>query len=112
MRHYGDRVVGVVDHHEDAGLYLDARERVIESVGSCATLVAEQMLDKGVEIEPGLANILLGTVLLDTINLDTSKKRSSVKDQDIVDRLAEIAGISRYEGTTLYQAITKVPIGK
>ncbi|QRV85996.1 hypothetical protein RhiJN_14014 [Ceratobasidium sp. AG-Ba] len=37
-------VKGVLDHHNDLGLYPDAKPRVIEPSGSCASLVAHEIL--------------------------------------------------------------------
>ncbi|KAF8610024.1 DHH phosphoesterase [Ceratobasidium sp. AG-I] len=38
-------VKGVLDHHNDLGLYPDAKPRVIEPSGSCASLVVHEILD-------------------------------------------------------------------
>ncbi|KAJ1309729.1 hypothetical protein OPQ81_006494 [Rhizoctonia solani] len=37
-------VKGVLDHHNDVGLYPDAKPRVIEPTGSCASLVVHEIL--------------------------------------------------------------------
>lgn len=40
----------VLDHHADEGLYGSAKPRIIEMVGSTATLVAEQFFSAGAEV--------------------------------------------------------------
>lgn len=90
---YADAVVAVIDHHADGGLYSQAHPRLIEPVGSAATLVAETMLrDRPELINVQSATLLLGTILLDTVNLDPAAERVTAKDQTIAARLAEVAG--------------------
>ncbi|KAF9939778.1 Exopolyphosphatase [Modicella reniformis] len=81
------KVVGVIDHHEDEKLYMDATIRKLEPVGSCATLVANEyfngtfQLQQGSSWEKQVANLLLAPVLIDTVNLNP--KFGKVKDLDI-----------------------------
>ncbi len=89
---YADAVVAIIDHHADGGLYPQAKPRLIEPVGSAATLVAEAMLrDRPELINVQSATLMLGTILLDTVNLDPAAERVTAKDQSIATRLAEIA---------------------
>ena len=91
-------VAGVVDHHKDEALFNDAAVRVIEPVGSCATLVAEALLGAdAAAVRPDLATLLLGTILLDTVNLDPEAKRATDKDAAIVARLEPTATTGRKE---------------
>ncbi len=93
-----DCVSGVIDHHKDEGLFPEAAPRIIEPVGSAATLVAEAILnDSPGLLEEGTARLLLGTVLLDTVNLDPEAKRATEKDHRIVDTLLELTGADRQE---------------
>ena len=48
-------VRAVVDHHDDAARFGEARPRVVAPVGSCATLVAEMLL----ELEGGGEELVL-----------------------------------------------------
>lgn len=63
-------VRGVIDHHEDLKLHLDANPRIVETCGSCSSLVFkywyEQIgsLDKMTE----MIYLLRGAVMLDTAN--------------------------------------------
>jgi exopolyphosphatase len=74
-------VVGVVDHHADAGLFGDAAlRRVDPSAGSCCSLVAQLALEHGVALPPALATLLLGTILLDTRHFSEKAQRFSQVD--------------------------------
>jgi exopolyphosphatase len=91
-----DAVTGIIDHHKDEGGHPDLALRLIEPVGSAATLVAERMLEQEASrVEPGLAKLLLGTILLDTVNLDPLAKRATAKDAAIAARLEAICGADR-----------------
>ena len=89
-------VVEIIDHHKDEGLFTGASTRIIEPVGSAATLVAEALLAKGNQrLEQGSATLLLGTILLDTVNLDPEAKRATPKDQQVVEQLLKSTGADR-----------------
>jgi exopolyphosphatase len=91
-----DAVVGVVDHHQDEGGFADVAVRIVEPVGSAATLVAELLLRASAPaIEAPLAELLLGTILLDTVNLDPAAKRATARDAEIAARLLTICGADR-----------------
>lgn len=80
--HLGDqnpdvRVVGVIDHHEDEGLYKDtANPRIITvPTGSASSLVALYLQDKCADkVPPELATLLLCSVLIDTNGLKVGGK--------------------------------------
>ena len=93
---FASTVIELVDHHKDEGLFENAGPRMIEPVGSAATLVAEAVLDRDQSIlEQGSARLLLGTILLDTVNLDPEAKRATEKDQQIVEALTGMTGADR-----------------
>ncbi len=84
-------VVEIIDHHVDEKQFLNIAHRVIEPVGSCATLVAEQILDTAPELlDKHLIKFLFGPILLDTVNLDPSKGRCREKDIAIASRLLKL----------------------
>ncbi|PIL29014.1 hypothetical protein GSI_09062 [Ganoderma sinense ZZ0214-1] len=73
------RVVAVVDHHEDEGLYRDtAAPRLIAvPTGSCASLVTQLFAEhqSGLDdIPPELATLLLCSILIDTSGLKPGGK--------------------------------------
>jgi exopolyphosphatase len=93
-----DCVTEIIDHHKDENLFASASPRVIEPVGSAATLVAEIILNQGKDLlDEGSAKLLLGTILLDTVNLDPEAKRATPKDQQIVDKLLALTGVNRQQ---------------
>ncbi|MBU1641070.1 MAG: DHH family phosphoesterase [Proteobacteria bacterium] len=85
-------VASIFDHHHDAGEFLNAEPRLIDKVGSTATLVAEFVLqDKG-EITANGALLLSGALLLDTVNLSAKAGRSTGRDKEMAIKLLGICG--------------------
>ena len=94
--HLGDAVVEIIDHHADENRFPDLGHRVVEPVGSCATLVAGHILDACPELlDRRLAQFLLGPVLLDTVNLDPSRGRCRDKDLAVAARLLKLCALDR-----------------
>ena len=103
---YKEKVRLIMDHHEDLKLYPNALRR-IEPVGSCATLVGENLInDSGGgavgKIPGSLAALLLGTILIDTVNLDPNAGRATPRDHAVVEHLQPIADL---DTDTFYQGI-------
>ncbi len=91
------RVVEVIDHHEDEGIYPDAFQS-IASVGSCATLAAEIIFHDHREIIDTCSALLLaGTILLDTVNLDPEAGRVTPRDVAAFDLLKPFVARSQQE---------------
>lgn len=78
-------VHAVLDHHEDEQQHLDANPRVIQPVGSCASLVTLHFGDKwGAEPSENLqsvATLLLAAILIDTNGLKKGGKATSTDFQ-------------------------------
>jgi exopolyphosphatase len=75
------RVVAVVDHHDDEGLYQDtASPRVIKvPTGSCTSLVTQLLAESYPEgVPPELATLLLCGILVDTQGLKKGGKAEQV----------------------------------
>lgn len=94
---YEEKVIFIMDHHEDLKLYPNALGR-IEPVGSCATLVGEDLINGCVggaagEIPGNLAALLLGAILIDTVNLDPKAGRATPRDYAVAKHLQSIAGL-------------------
>ncbi|HAR32697.1 MAG TPA: pyrophosphatase [Desulfobacter sp.] len=99
---YKEKVMRIMDHHEDLKLYPNALRR-IEPVGSCATLVGEELIHgSGGEIPRSLAALLLGAILIDTVNLDPEAGRATPRDHEMARHLQPIAGL---ETDNFYQGI-------
>lgn len=65
-------VVGVIDHHEDEGLYQDVSPRIISPSGSCTSLVVNSNRDHQLPTE--LATLLLTAIFIDTGGLKVGGK--------------------------------------
>ena len=61
---------------------------VISPVGSCSTLVAQQIIAKSpCVLESNVASLLYGTIILDTVNFNEIAKRGTKEDLDVVEHL-------------------------
>ncbi|KAF8786403.1 protein prune homolog 2-like isoform X2 [Argiope bruennichi] len=102
------RVVQVFDHHEiDNPDKLKKMNAKVEPVGSCCTLVAEEIFNSSVSImDPQVAMLLYGTILLDTICLNETAQRVTEKDRKIIAKLETILeGVNRNE---VFETLQKV----
>ncbi|KAA1471938.1 DHH phosphoesterase [Dentipellis sp. KUC8613] len=91
------RVVAVIDHHEDEGLYTDTADPRIITVptGSCASLVARLLADAYPDSSgtpPELATLLLAAILIDTGGLKPGGKATAA-DRDAAAFLAPLSSV-------------------
>ena len=94
------------DHHKDATPALAAYKKTIEQVGSCATLIAERLIDaQAPAFDTQTAGLLIATILLDTINLEPEAGRMTSKDVEVVDRLKTYCA-DELSTDELYHAVT------
>ncbi|KAI8816451.1 uncharacterized protein EV422DRAFT_571634 [Fimicolochytrium jonesii] len=95
LERFAGRVVGVVDHHVDEGLYTDQKGdvRMVKAVGSATTLVAGEwrraLSENGNStVKPtlltGLAMLMLQAILIDTVNLVEAYGRATPEDREAV----------------------------
>lgn len=100
QKYLENRITQIVDHHaiEDPEL-INKLKTKIEPVGSCCTLVAEEIFKSNQSVmDAQVAMLLYGTILLDTICLKESAKRTTEKDKEIVSKLEDVlSGVSREE---------------
>ena len=98
----GLNVQGILDHHQDAGAYLDLpselREVAFDNVrqrplvGSACTLVAERFLRSASEfLEGDICALLMGVIAVDTRNLDPEADRGTRRDANVLDALQRLA---------------------
>ncbi|TID29987.1 hypothetical protein CANINC_001499 [Pichia inconspicua] len=60
-------VVSIIDHHDDAGEYLNANPRIVERSGSCVSLVLRELLDNhGSDMTDAERKFLASPILVDT----------------------------------------------
>lgn len=89
--HLSETVESIIDHHADEQKYPAINNKLIEVVGSNATLVAEKIFSsQKVTFSKELATLLLAPILIDTSNLK-SKEKTTQKDIEIVKKLQAIA---------------------
>lgn len=91
-----DSVVEIIDHHADGQEFPNMGRRIVQPVGSSATLVAEEILQSMPELlNERLAKFLLGPILLDSLNLNPAKGRCHDKDILMASRLLAISPLPR-----------------
>ena len=57
---------GIIDHHRDSGYAPSLPVRIIESCGSCASLVSREWLRRGGRMERKTAMLLAAAIIVDT----------------------------------------------
>jgi len=107
---YGTRVVGCVDHHADENFVSkDVQPRVIETSGSCVSLIVEhcreawdslareaKVSQDAAEADKSMALMALGVIFSDTVNL-RAKDRVTPWDVRAVEYLEEKLGGTGYD---------------
>lgn len=113
----GDKVVMIIDHHQDlcAHEHVTGESRAIAfsgdkaTAGSACSLIAERFLGSpcGKELllqdEGAVARALMGVILIDTVNLDPAAKKVTPKDLDAVKNLQDMA--PRFGLDSLFQQL-------
>ncbi len=94
---YSEKITGVIDHHRDEGLYLDAFPRIITPIGSTTTLVAQEFAKTSVEISENLAILLGATILLDTVNLAEIAGRVTDADREAAAAILPLCPLPQQE---------------
>jgi exopolyphosphatase len=85
-------IVSIFDHHEDSGAGKDAVPRVFETVASCTTLVARQMLDEleklpeEYHLPHELLELMLSAIAIDSGGLEDATETDKVVSQRILER--------------------------
>ena len=87
LEKFDSKVVSILDHHKDEECYKTASPRIIEPVGSAASLVAREFFTTGIEMSRDVAVLLGGTILLDTVNLVDGAGRVTKLDKEIAIRV-------------------------
>ncbi|GAB5360327.1 hypothetical protein AAMO2058_000617900 [Amorphochlora amoebiformis] len=103
-------VVSIVDHHVDEKEYLSttASRRNIHATGSCATLVALEILSSSVGssvVCPEIAYLLSSVILVDTCNLDPKMNKTTQKDLDALALLEKKGGVLKKDYSKLFNKI-------
>ncbi len=94
---YSHKVVCILDHHKDEGLYKNAVPRIVRTIGSTATLVAMEFSKLGVPLGQDLAILLGGAILLDTVNLSTAAGKTTDADKEVAIKILSLCSMPRQE---------------
>ncbi|XP_060558083.1 protein prune homolog 2-like [Ruditapes philippinarum] len=101
---YEDCVVQVIDHHVLERKSDDRVDVKLDFVGSCCTLVAEELLnDPDFELDDTVAQLLYGTILVDTINRSPEAGKITPRDEAVLSQLQCI--IPNVKGDNLFEDI-------
>lgn len=90
-------VTAVIDHHKDSGRFQTASPRIVEGVGSCATLATSRIENRAI------AYLLLSAIMADTAGL---KKRVTDKDVSAVRTLSETCEIEEKALANLHKKLS------
>ncbi|XP_037681963.1 exopolyphosphatase PRUNE1 isoform X1 [Choloepus didactylus] len=83
-----EAVAEVLDHRPIEQRHCPPCHVSVELVGSCATLVAERILQEAPEIlDRQTAALLHGTIILDCVNMDLQVGKATLKDKKYVEKL-------------------------
>jgi exopolyphosphatase len=97
LKQYSDRVVAIIDHHKDEGFYPAAEPRIIQTIGSTATLIAKEFRKCNVDVGRDMAILFAGTILLDTVNLDPAAHKATAADREVVAEMLPSCPMSRQD---------------
>ncbi|KAG7170570.1 Exopolyphosphatase PRUNE1-like [Homarus americanus] len=102
--HLDPDIVFIIDHRKlERTAVSVSGGMVVEPVGSCCTLVTEQILDKDSSVlkDNTIASLLYGTIVLDTVNFNEAAKKMTPKDvridrvfQDLVEAKTNVSGLT------------------
>lgn len=101
-------VISILDHHTLEWPNPESVKDgvVIDMVGSCATLVTEDILKRLPEIlESTVVSLLYGTIILDTVNLSEAAKRVTEKDIEMCRQLESCLSPSP-DSTKIFKELT------
>ena len=90
------KILEIIDHHRLGGLTTSAPIYIRqEPVGSTATIVANLIFHRGVELEPKIAGVLMSAIVSDTLLFRSPT--ATPLDKETALKLAAIAGIEDVE---------------
>ncbi|ESO95061.1 hypothetical protein LOTGIDRAFT_81753, partial [Lottia gigantea] len=97
-------VVKVIDHRPISKQWPTSVECIIEPVGSCCTLIAEEVVGNPDFPFDGIVNVLLyGTILIDTINMSPEAGKTTDKDTLMIHKLEDTLEEMGVDRDTLYE---------
>lgn len=85
-----DKVIGVIDHHDDEGLYKSADPRLVTKNGSCSSLVYTWWnktlngLNGSIASDAALNELALAPLLIDTSNMKSKVEAHDTEAYDLI----------------------------
>lgn len=86
-------VTAIIDHHHDQDAFPDATPRIINEVGSTATLIAELAFVDNKELDHPAALLLSSAILMDTVNLNDAAGRCTERDREMAEKLLALCKV-------------------
>ncbi|XP_012216865.2 exopolyphosphatase PRUNE1 [Linepithema humile] len=89
-------VIAIIDHRPlDPAWSWSNVSLNIETVGSCSTLVARNVLQKNPDIlDAQLSSLLRGPILVDTYNMSKEAGRATATDIDVLNAIEKLGGLT------------------
>lgn len=88
-------VSAIIDHHQDENVFLQANPRVIQTCGSCSSLVFDYWNSVNTPgIDSSIVELLLGPLLIDTLNTSLKVEQGDVSAVQNYKEILENAGYS------------------
>lgn len=72
-------IVGIIDHHQDEKLFFEADPRIVQTAGSCSSLVAQYWMNQGIQLDKDVVKLLLAPLVIDTRNLTSRVEKVDVE---------------------------------
>lgn len=86
-----NRVVGVLDHHDDEGYYKSANPRIVQKTGSCSSLVVNfwNRQLSGLPKDRGLLQLACAPLLVDTANMTSKVEQPDLDSFEVLKSLGQ-----------------------
>ncbi|RXG52663.1 Protein prune-like protein [Armadillidium vulgare] len=79
---------------------------IVEPVGSCSTLVTNEIVKNNSEaLDEDLSNLLYGTILVDTVNLSETANRTTTKDVEMIEFLEKFLNIGKAKRSAVFEEL-------
>ncbi|MBD3248136.1 manganese-dependent inorganic pyrophosphatase [Candidatus Falkowbacteria bacterium] len=85
-------IVEILDHHKMNFSYDQPIEITVKPWGASCSIIAHKFFENNIDIDKGLALLMLGAVLVDTVI--TKSPTSTDMDKQMIEKLSEIAEIA------------------
>ena len=102
-----DKVVAIIDHHKDDGGFPHVQPRMIQTVGSCSSLIVSMFQKTDTKIPKHVAKMLLSAIIMDTANLLRGNDRTTQTDVDACQYLQKGLEMTDDERLSLHRQLRR-----